>query len=89
MTVSFEILEDMDAAGMRRLRPELERLADSGDDVELDLSRVDFIDSSGIGGIVFLYKRLRASGHDLRLCRVRAQPRKLFHNLRMAHLLAG
>lgn len=89
MTVSFEIFEDMDAAGMRRLRADLERLAESEDDVELDLSRVDFIDSSGIGGIVFLYKRLRAGGHDLRLCRVRPQPRKLFHNLRMTHLLSG
>jgi anti-anti-sigma factor len=89
VTVSFEIFEDMDAAGMRRLRADLERLAESEDDVELDLSRVDFIDSSGIGGIVFLYKRLRAGGHDLRLCRVRPQPRKLFHNLRMTHLLSG
>jgi len=89
VTVSFKIPEDMDAAGMRRLRPELERLADSDDTVELDLSRVDFIDSSGVGGIVFLYERLRASGHDLRLSRVRPQPRKLFHNLRMTHLLAG
>lgn len=89
MTVSFEIPEDMDAAGMRRLRPDIERLAETTDDVELDLSRVEFIDSSGLGGIVFLYKRLRASGHDLRLSRVRAQPRKLFQNLRMTHLLSA
>jgi len=45
VTVSFEIPEDMDAAGMRRLRPEIERLAEAAEDVELDLSRVEFIAS--------------------------------------------
>ncbi len=89
MAVIVEIPEDMDADGMRRLRPEFEKLADCADDVELDLSRVDFMDSSGLGGIVFLYKRLRAKGRDLRLRRVRNQPRNLLHNLRLTNLLVG
>jgi anti-anti-sigma factor len=46
-----------DALAAEKLRPEFDRLATSSSgDLTLDLSGVDFIDSSGIGAIVFLYK---------------------------------
>ena len=77
MTVLIEMKDDLDAAAMDTLRPTFETLAMSTDDVELDLSGVRFIDSSGIGGIVFLYKRLRAAGHNLWLTGVNNQPRRL------------
>lgn len=77
MSVLLELPEDLDAAAMEGLRPTFEALARSADDVELDLSSVRFIDSSGVGGIVFLFKRLRASGHSLWLTHVGAQPRSL------------
>ena len=77
MTISIDLKEDLDAAAMEELRPQFESLAASPGDVELDLSNVRFMDSSGVGGFVFLYKRLRASGHNLWLTGVNNQPRRL------------
>lgn len=77
MPVLLKLPEDLDAASMEELRPTFESLARSAEDIELDLSAVRFIDSSGVGGIVFLYKRLRAAGHNLWLTGVSSQPRRL------------
>jgi anti-anti-sigma factor len=77
MPALLRLPEDLDAASMEELRPTFESLARNADDVELDLSAVRFIDSSGVGGIVFLYKRLRAAGYNLWLTGVSSQPRRL------------
>lgn len=79
--------EDMDAAAMTRLKPVFEDLALGSEDVTLDLTGVDFVDSSGIGGLVFLYKRLRVSGRKLRLRGVVGQPLQLITHLRLADLI--
>ncbi len=52
-----------------------EELAAANDDVALDVSKVTFIDSSGVGGLVFLYKRLNAKGCKLELSGLAGQPR--------------
>ena len=77
MTVFVEMKDDLDAAAMEQLRTKFEALAASGEDVEIDLSSVRFIDSSGVGGIVFLYKRLTAAGQRLFLTGANDQPRDL------------
>lgn len=77
MTVFVEMKDDLDAAAMEQLRPRFEELATSREDVEIDLSSVRFIDSSGVGGIVYLYKRLTASGVRLVLTGANDQPRDL------------
>ena len=77
MTISIELKEDLDAATMTDLKETIESLALSRSDVEFDISRVQFIDSSGIGGFVYLYKRLRANGHNLWLTGANNQPRRL------------
>lgn len=76
---------DMDATGCTDLRPSFEQLAeDTGlGDISLDLSDVGFIDSSGIGAIVFLFKRLRSSSRSLRLINVHGQPEELIKLLRV------
>ncbi len=77
MTVFVEMKDDLDAAAMESLRPRFEALAQSREDVEIDLSSVRFIDSSGVGGIVYLYKRLTAAGRRLVLTGANDQPRDL------------
>lgn len=80
---------DMDAAAMAALRQTFEDLAASGEDVSLDLSGVQFIDSSGVGGIVFLFKRLRERSHTLTLVNVRGQPLRLLQQLQLVFLIAS
>lgn len=79
------LIGDMDATGCTDLRPSFEQLAEDVGlgDVTLDLSDVGFIDSSGIGAIVFLFKRLRSSSRCLRLINVHGQPEELIKLLRV------
>lgn len=76
---------EMDAQGCSEIRPALERLLTdaAGRDVSLDIHGVSFLDSSGIGAIVFLFKRLKANGSTLSLCEVQGQPRELIELLRI------
>ncbi|WP_043879817.1 STAS domain-containing protein [Azorhizobium caulinodans] len=83
-----EIAGDMDAAAMAELKATFETLGSTADDVVLDLAQVEFMDSSGVGGIVFLYKRLKMNGHRLSLVGAGGQPLQLLTHLRMADLIA-
>jgi anti-anti-sigma factor len=79
---------DMDAAAMADMKDLFEELAACGQDVRLDMRNVSFIDSSGIGGIVFLFKRLKAQGLRLETTRLKGQPQRLFLHLDLAFLIA-
>jgi len=83
----FKISGDMDAAAMKTQRPMFEELAECGDDVVVDMSDVNFIDSSGVGAIVFLYKRLLESKYKLRLEKLSGQPLQLLTYLRLNDLV--
>jgi len=48
-----------------------------------DLSGVDLVDSSGVGALVGLFKRVRALRGDLRVASLRGQPRQIFGLLRL------
>lgn len=82
-----EIAGDMDAAAMTELKAPFEALGSATQDVVLDLRQVEFMDSSGVGGIVFLYKRLKIAGRTLKLVGVSGQPLQLLTHLRMADLI--
>ena len=76
---------EFDAHACEEIKPEFEKLVGDqlNQNVVLDLSAVTFIDSSGIGAIVFLYKRLMQANSTFHLCGVRGQPRELFELLRI------
>lgn len=65
-------------------RTDFEQLAISEQDyIILDCSDTQFIDSSGIGAMVFLYKRIEQKGQQLALLKVNGQPHKLMNLLRV------
>jgi len=86
MSQQHEIDEDLDAAYVSRVRPHIECLAQAEEDVVLDFSKVEFVDSSGLGALVFLHKRLVSKGHKLRVVGLRGQPLQLFTNLHLVPL---
>jgi anti-sigma B factor antagonist len=51
--------------------------------VTVDLSTLALIDSSGVGSIVSLYKRVRASGGEVRVVGAKGQPLAIFKLLRL------
>ena len=69
-------------AQLRRL---LKIAEDTGtpQNVVLNLEDVPFIDSSGIGAIVFLFKRLKVQQRNMRITGVTGQPAELFRMLRV------
>jgi anti-sigma B factor antagonist len=86
MSQEHELDDDLDAAYVSRVRPHIDRLAQADEDVVLDLSKVEFVDSSGLGALVFLHKRLVSKGHKLRVVGLRGQPLQLFTNLHLVPL---
>ena len=76
---------EFDALGSAEIRPDLESivLPASPKHVFLDLQEVVFIDSSGVGAIVFLYKRLRETSRLLSITGAHGQPRQLLELLRI------
>jgi len=78
----------MNAPAMADLRDCFHELAQTRQNIAIDMAKVEYIDSSGIGGLVFLYKRLVSAGHELHLVNVHGQPLHLLTRLRMQTLLA-
>lgn len=80
-----ELNGEFDALGSSKIRQSLEDIAAQAkpDVVFLDLKRVSFIDSSGVGAIVFLYKRLKEKSRNLVISGVHDQPRELLELLRI------
>jgi len=75
---------EMDAQGCSKIRPELEEFSKQAHPhTVLDIGQVSFIDSSGIGAIVFLFKRLKEQGRSLEIVGVQGQPQVLMTLLRI------
>ncbi|GAA1724410.1 STAS domain-containing protein [Aeromicrobium alkaliterrae] len=61
--VVFSLVGDIDLETSRRLRTELlESLPTGGEDVVIDMTRVDFMDSSGLAALVGAWKVVRDAG---------------------------
>jgi anti-anti-sigma factor len=61
----------------------VDRLSESKEDVILDLSRVDFMDSHGVGAVVALMRRLSCKGLQLKVIGLHGQPLRLFLDLHL------
>ncbi len=85
----FELqLEDsFDALAVVELRETFDQLVDRECDVILNLQRVTFIDSSGLGAIVFLFKRLRGLDKTLKIINIQGQPLQLLQYLRVDQVI--
>ena len=68
---------DIDISTVTRLRERLFELADSGGTLIVDLNRVTFIDSAGLGGLVGAARRVDERGGSLHAVCARPQTRKL------------
>lgn len=82
--ISYNLSGYFDAQTVSVLESDFQSLVDDSDGkLTLDLSNVDFMDSSGIGSIVFLYKRLKSQNRELILNGVNGQPARLIESLRV------
>jgi anti-sigma B factor antagonist len=85
---TLRIEGSLDAVSTPELRPTIEQLLTDGRmHVTVDLGHLRLIDSSGVGVIVSIYKRVRAAGGKVVLTGVRDQPLAIFKLLRLERLL--
>ncbi len=80
----LKIRGELDALSAPELRPMLDKVVDDEPaDVIVDLSELRMVDSSGVGALVSLYKRVRSYGGQLSFAGVTAQPLVIFKLLRL------
>jgi anti-sigma B factor antagonist len=83
-TTTLRVRGELDALSAPTLRPLLDELVETDRrDITVDLSGLRLIDSSGVGALVSLYKRIRANGGEVRFAGVTAQPLVIFQLLRL------
>jgi anti-sigma B factor antagonist len=74
----------LDAIAAPDIRPTIDALvAQRAQRVVCELGQLTMIDSSGVGAIVSLFKRLRTLGGDVKLAGLQGQPQEIFHLLRL------
>ncbi|EME0157591.1 STAS domain-containing protein [Vibrio vulnificus] len=88
-TLTLSIVGNFDAHGSRQAQIHIDELInnDRHTDIEVDMSGVEFLDSSGIGAIVYLYKRLVERERTMRIENVRGQPLEIISLLRIDHAI--
>lgn len=75
---------EVDAGTAPQLRAVLDDLLVQGfHNFVIDLSEVDFIDSSGIATLVQLFKRVRIGEGDVRVCGLQAKVQRVFALIRL------
>ena len=64
-------LEELEISSVEEFKLQMTRIMEETKNLVLDMARVNFVDSSGCGAIIFCLKRLAESGGDLKLCGVK------------------
>ncbi len=87
--INIKVSGEMDAYGCSQISNDLENLLNSDivQHISLDIDNVTFLDSSGVGVIVFLFKRLKSSGGSLEISNVNGQPKELIDLLRVSSVI--
>jgi anti-anti-sigma factor len=82
--VSIRLAGDLDAHAANEARASFSSVCnDMQGDVTIVMSNVHFLDSSGVGAIIFMFKRLVAQGRKLTLSDAVGQPADLLKMLRV------
>jgi anti-sigma B factor antagonist len=76
-------VEELDAGNAGEFKRDIAPLLDAHAAVVLDLSRLRFVDSSGLGAFISCLRKLNAKGGDLKLCGMSKQVRAVFELVRM------
>jgi anti-sigma B factor antagonist len=88
--VRLVIEGELDTLTASDLRKEIDNVVGgSPKRVEIDLSALRMVDSSGVGAIVSLYKRVRGQGGEVVVAGLRDQPLAIFRLLRLDRVMIG
>jgi len=83
VTVAMVPAEELDASNAAEFKRDVAPLLEATTKLVLDLSRLRFVDSSGLGAFISCLRKLNAKGGDLKLCGMSKQVRAVFELVRM------
>ena len=87
-TIVLSINGDMDAAGCQNIQSTIDDvISKPHSHIDVDMENVAFLDSSGIGALVYLYKRLTEKQHSMQIKNARGQPLSLLKLLRIENAI--
>jgi anti-sigma B factor antagonist len=86
--VTLSITGELDAVSVPELRPALDELINNGiKKIVIDLSGLRLIDSSGVGAIVYLFRRIRTQGGVVSVRGATDQPLAILRLLKLDQIL--
>jgi len=83
VAVAVVPVEELDASNVAEFKRDMAPILEARRDLVLDLRRLRFVDSSGMGAILSCLRQLTAKGGDLKLCGMSRQVRSVFELVRM------
>lgn len=76
-------VEELDASNAPEFKRDMAPVLQSNTKLVLDLSRLRFVDSSGLGAVLSCLRQLSARNGDMKLCGMSKQVRDTFELVRM------
>jgi len=76
-------VDELDASNAPEFKRDIAPVLQTNTKLVLDLSRLRFVDSSGLGAMLSCLRQLSAKSGDLKLCGMSKQVRGLFELVRM------
>jgi anti-sigma B factor antagonist len=83
VTVAAVPMEELDASNSAEFKRDVAPLLETTMELVLDLSRLRFVDSSGLGAFISCLRKLNAKGGDVKLCGMSKQVRAVFELVRL------
>ena len=80
-------VDELDASNSAEFKRDIAPILEANTKVALDLSRLRFIDSSGLGSFLSCLRKVNAKGGDLKLFRVSRQVRTIIELVRMQRMM--
>jgi anti-sigma B factor antagonist len=76
-------VDELDASNSGELKHDIAPIIEANNKLVIDLSRLRFVDSSGLGALLSCLRQLTAKGGDLKLYGMQKQVRAVFELVRM------
>jgi anti-sigma B factor antagonist len=83
VTIVVVPMDELDASNSADFKREVTPLLEATTKLVFDLSRLRFVDSSGLGAFISCLRQLNAKGGDVKLCGMSKQVRGVFELVRM------
>ena len=83
VAVAELLVEELDASNAGAFKSDIASVLEANTKLVFDLSRLRFVDSSGLGAFISCLRKLNAKGGDVKLCGMSKQVRAVFELVRM------